>query len=404
VLTARASEDAARSPALRSEVDHAPEAADVTSQTTPDTTSTDDGRDLPIKGYDAIEFWVGNAKQSAHYYRTAFGFKLVGYAGPETGVRDRASYVLQQRAIRLVLTTGLTPDHEIVQHQALHGDGVRDVAFRVPDAEEAHSLALARGATSFQEAEVLEDEHGKLVRSAIRAYGDTIHSFVSRDDYSGVYLPGYVPVDDDPIASPVGLSGIDHVVCNVELGKMDEWARFYERIMGFSQLRHFDDEAISTDYTALMSKVLWDGNGRIKLPINEPAKSKKKSQIDEYLDSYRGPGVQHLALSTGDIISTVRQLRANGVSFLTVPPEYYLDAKQRVGEVDESWDELAELGILVDRDDEGYLLQIFTEPVEDRPTLFYEIIQRHGATGFGVGNFKALFEAIERAQERRGNL
>jgi 4-hydroxyphenylpyruvate dioxygenase len=361
-------------------------------------------RDLPIKGYDAIEFWVGNAKQSAHYYRTAFGLELVGYAGPETGVRDRASYVLQQRAIRFVLTTGLDPDHEVVRHQALHGDGVRDVAFRVPDAAEAFELAVGRGATPFHEPEVREDEHGKVVVAAIRAYGDTIHSFVQRDDYSGVYLPGFEPTGQDPIAQPVGLSSIDHVVCNVELGAMDEWARFYASIMGFAELRHFDDEAISTEYTALMSKVLWDGKGRIKLPINEPAEGKKRSQIDEYLDSYRGPGVQHLALSTGDIISTVRALRANGLGFLTVPPEYYDDAKQRVGEVDESWDELAELGILVDRDDEGYLLQIFTEPVEDRPTVFFEIIQRHGATGFGVGNFKALFEAIERAQERRGNL
>jgi 4-hydroxyphenylpyruvate dioxygenase len=377
---------------------------DTSTSTRTATGPADDQRDLPIKGYDALEFWVGNAKQSAHFYRTAFGFQLVGYAGPETGVRDRASYVLQQRAIRFVLTTGLSPDHEIVQHQALHGDGVRDVAFRVPDAADAFELALERGATAFHEPEVREDEHGKVVVAAIRAYGDTIHSFVQRDDYSGVYLPGYQRIDEDPIARPVGLSSVDHVVCNVELGQMDEWARFYARIMGFSELRHFDDEAISTEYTALMSKVLWDGNGRIKLPINEPAESKKKSQIDEYLEAYRGPGVQHMALSTGDIIGTVRALRANGVGFLTVPPEYYVDAKERVGEVDESWDELAELGILVDRDDEGYLLQIFTEPVEDRPTVFFEIIQRHGATGFGVGNFKALFEAIERAQDRRGNL
>jgi 4-hydroxyphenylpyruvate dioxygenase len=377
----------------------------MSTETTNDApTTAHSTSDLPIKAYDAIEFWVGNAKQSAHYYRTAFGFELVGYAGPETGVRDRASYVLQQRAIRFVLTTGLDPDHEVVQHQARHGDGVRDVAFRVPDAAEAFELALERGASAFHEPEVREDEHGKVVVAAIRAYGDTIHSFVQRDDYSGVYLPGYEAIDADPIARPVGLSSIDHVVCNVELGKMDEWARFYERIMGFSQLRHFDDEAISTEYTALMSKVLWDGNGRIKLPINEPAESQKKSQIDEYLESYRGPGVQHLALSTGDIIGTVRALRASGVGFLTVPPEYYVDARERVGEVDESWDELAELGILVDRDDEGYLLQIFTEPVEDRPTVFFEIIQRHGAMGFGVGNFKALFEAIERAQDRRGNL
>jgi 4-hydroxyphenylpyruvate dioxygenase len=373
------------------------------SRTTTDE-RTDAHRDLPVKGYDAIEFWVGNAKQAAHFYRTAFGFRLVGYAGPETGVRDRASYVLQQRAIRFVLSTGLDPDHEIVRHQMLHGDGVRDVAFQVPDAEDAFRLAVERGATPFREPEVLEDDHGKLVVAAIRAYGDTIHSFVQRDDYGGVYKPGFERIDDDPIGRPVGLSSIDHVVCNVELGAMDTWARFYERILGFSQLRHFDDEAISTEYTALMSKVLWDGQGRIKLPINEPAESKKRSQIDEYLDAYRGPGVQHLALSTGDIIATVRGLRDNGVEFLTVPPEYYRDAKERVGGIDESWDDLVELGILVDRDDEGYLLQIFTQPVEDRPTLFYEIIQRHGATGFGVGNFKALFEAIERAQARRGNL
>ncbi len=362
------------------------------------------GTGLPITGYDAIEFWVGNAKQAAHYYRTAFGFELVGYAGPETGVRDRASYVLQQRAIRFVLTTGLTPDHEVVRHQTAHGDGVRDVAFRVPDAEQAFTLALDRGASPVREPEVLEDEHGKVVRATIAAYGDTHHSFVQRGDYDGVYLPGYERVANDPLAVPVGLSAIDHVVCNVELGAMDEWAGFYERILGFSQLRHFDDEAISTEYTALMSKVLWDGEGRIKLPINEPAAGRKRSQIDEYLDAYGAPGVQHMALSTGDIVGTVEQLRARGVSFLTVPDEYYQDAKARVGEVDESWDELARLGILADRDDEGYLLQIFSEPVQDRPTVFFEIIQRHGAMGFGVGNFKALFQSIERAQQRRGNL
>jgi 4-hydroxyphenylpyruvate dioxygenase len=360
--------------------------------------------DIAIKGYDAIEFWVGNAKQAAHFYRTAFGFELVGYSGPETGVRDRASYVLKQRSLRFVLTSGLSPDHEIVAHQSLHGDGVRDVAFTVADAEDAFRLAVERGATPFRQPEATEDDHGKVVTSAIEAYGDTIHSFVQRDDYSGVYLPGYEPTGPDPFARPTGLSGIDHVVCNVELGAMDEWAGFYARILGFSEFRHFTDEDISTEYTALMSKVLWDGVGRIKLPINEPAESKKKSQIEEYLEAYRGPGVQHLAISTGDIISTVRDLRSRGISFLEVPPEYYDDVKARVGEVNEAWDDLAELGILVDRDDEGYLLQIFTEPVEDRPTLFYEVIQRHGATGFGLGNFKALFEAIERAQERRGNL
>jgi len=360
--------------------------------------------DIPIKGYDAIEFWVGNAKQAAYFYRRAFGFELVGYAGPETGVRDRASYVLEQRSVRFVLTTALDPGHEITHHQSLHGDGVRDVAFRVSDAEDAYDIAMSRGASSHHEPQVLEDEHGKIVRSAIKAYGDTIHSFVQRDDYAGVYLPGYQATGPDPIAEPTGLSAIDHVVCNVEEGAMDEWAQFYARTLGFSEFRHFSDEDISTEYTALMSKVLWDGNGRIKLPINEPAAGRKKSQIEEYLDFYKGPGVQHLAISTGDIIQTVRELRSRGLSFLDVAREYYEDARQRVGEIDETWADLAELGILVDRDDEGYLLQIFSEPVEDRPTVFFEIIQRHGATGFGLGNFKALFESIERAQARRGNL
>ena len=359
---------------------------------------------FPIKGYDAIEFWVGNAKQSAHYYRHAFGFELVAYAGPETGVRDRASYVLKQKAIKFVLTTALTPISEIGQHHALHGDGVRDVAFTVPDAEEAFRVAVERGAKPAVEPHVLEDEHGKVVRASVQAYGDTLHSFVSRSEYSGVYLPGFEPVEAPRLAEPVGLSAIDHVVANVELGKMNEWGRWYADIFGFTQLLNFTDEDISTDYTALMSKVVWDGHGRIKLPINEPAEGKKKSQIEEYLEAYRGPGVQHMALSTGDIVETVRKMRARGIAFLDVPDTYYEDARERVGGIDESWDELQELGILVDRDEEGYLLQIFTEPVEDRPTLFYEIIQRHGATGFGVGNFKALFISIERAQERRGNL
>ncbi len=358
---------------------------------------------LPIKGYDAIEFWVGNAKQAAYFYRRAFGFELVAYAGPETGLRGRASYVLKQRAVRFVLTSAMDPDDPVNRHQSLHGDGVRDVAFTVPDAEEAFEVAVQRGAEPHSGPEVREDEHGKVVLASIRAYGDTIHSFVARDDYSGVFLPGYVPVED-PIAEPIGLSGIDHVVCNVELGRMDEWARYYARILGFSEFRHFTDEEISTEYTALMSKVLWDGTGRIKLPINEPAEGRKKSQIDEYLEFYRGPGVQHVAISTADIVSTVADMRSRGVRFLEVPDTYYEDARERVGDVEEAWNDLQELGILVDRDDEGYLLQIFTEPVQDRPTVFYEIIQRHGATGFGLGNFKALFEAIERAQARRGNL
>jgi len=365
------------------------------------STSTDS---FPIKGYDHIEFWVGNAKQAAHYYRHAFGFEFVAYAGPETGVRDRASYVLKQRGIRFVLMSALSPISEIAQHQALHGDGVRTVAFQVPDAEEAFRLAVERGAAAHKAPVVIEDEHGKVVVGAVKAYGDTLHAFVQRDDYSGVYMPGFRTVDDDPIARPVGLSGIDHVVANVELGKMDYWAKWYADVFGFTQFRHFSDEDISTEYTALMSKVIWDGKGRIKLPINEPAEGKKKSQIEEYLDHYRGPGVQHLALSSGNIVETVRDMRARGVKFLTVPDTYYVDARARVGDIDEAWDELQELGILVDRDDEGYLLQIFTEPVEDRPTLFYEVIQRHGATGFGVGNFKALFISIERAQAERGNL
>ena len=359
---------------------------------------------FPIQGYDHLEFWVGNAKQAAHYYRHAFGFDLEAYAGPETGVRDRASYVLRQRGIRFVLTTPLSPVSDIAAHVGLHGDGVRSVAFTVPDVDEAFRLAVERGARPHREPTVHSDEHGKVGVASVHAYGDVLHSFVQRTDYGGVFLPGYQPMDVPRLADPVGLSGIDHVVANVELGKMDHWAQWYADVFGFSQFHHFSDEDISTDYTALMSKVIWDGTGRIKLPINEPAEGRKKSQIEEYLEAYRGPGVQHLALSTGDICQTVRQMRARGVSFLRVPDEYYDDARARVGDVDESWDELQELGILVDRDDEGYLLQIFTEPVEDRPTLFYEVIQRHGATGFGVGNFKALFISIEKAQEARGNL
>lgn len=359
---------------------------------------------FPIKGYDAIEFWVGNAKQSAHYYRHAFGMELVAYAGPETGVRDRVSYVLKQKAITFVLTTALTPISEIAQHHALHGDGVRDVAFTVPNAEESFHIAVERGARAAIQPYVLEDEHGKVVRASVQAYGDTLHSFVTRTEYSGPFLPGFEAYQGMQIAERIGLSGIDHVVANVELGKMNEWGRWYADVFGFTQLLNFTDDDISTEYTALMSKVVWDGHGRIKLPINEPAEGKKKSQIEEYLEHYRGPGVQHLALSSGNIIETVREMRARGVTFLTVPDSYYDDARERVGGIDESWDELQQLGILVDRDDEGYLLQIFTEPVEDRPTLFYEVIQRHGATGFGVGNFKALFISIERAQEKRGNL
>jgi 4-hydroxyphenylpyruvate dioxygenase len=373
---------------------------------------------MPITGYHHIHFYVGNAKQAAHYYRTAWGFTPVAYAGPETGVRDRASWVVEQGRIRFVLTAGLGPGHEVVRHQARHGDGVKDVAFAVPDAEAAFRVAVERGAEPAREPEVVEDDHGKVTIAAIRAYGETVHSFVEAGGYSGPFLPGYQALDESaaagglkplwtvPPGESVGLAHIDHVVANVELGRMGTWAQYYEDIMGFTQLVHFDDQAISTEYTALMSKVLWDGEGRIKLPINEPAEGKKKSQIEEYLDFYGTPGVQHLALATDDIVATVSALRANGVRFMRVPDTYYTEVRGRLDwdTIDTDVDLLAEHNILVDADDEGYLLQIFTEPVEDRPTVFYEVIERHGSRGFGVGNFKALFEAIEREQDARGNL
>jgi 4-hydroxyphenylpyruvate dioxygenase len=372
---------------------------------------------MPLQGFHHIELYVGNAKQAAHYYRTAFGFQPVAYAGPETGVRDRASWVLREGNIRFVLTAGLDPDHGAVDHQRLHGDGVRDVAFAVPDAEAAFQTALERGAQPFHGPRVLEDDRGKVVVSAIRVYGDTIHSFVDASNYSGAFLPGYRAIEAGaeeglkplwtvPPAKNCGLRHIDHVVANVELGRMTTWGRFYEEVMGFTQLVHYSDEQISTEYSALMSKVVWDGEGRIKLPINEPAGGRKKSQIEEYLDYYRAPGVQHLALATDDIIATVSRLLTNGVRFMRVPDTYYADVRRRLdwARIDADVDRLAEHNVLVDQDDEGYLLQIFTEPVQDRPTLFYEVIERHGSRGFGVGNFKALFEAIEREQAARGNL
>ncbi|MGI8575464.1 MAG: 4-hydroxyphenylpyruvate dioxygenase [Egibacteraceae bacterium] len=374
---------------------------------------------MPLQGYHHIEFWVGNARQAAHYYRTAFGFTPVAYAGPETGVRDRASWVLAQGEIRLVLTAGLSPDSEIVAHQAEHGDGVKDIAFRVPDAERAFAVALERGAVAAEEPSSTEDDHGKVVMARIRAYGETTHTFVDAANYSGVFLPGYIAVSPTPAASSgattplfapegeeVGLRLIDHIVANVELGRMDEWVAFYADVMGFTQLVHYDDEAISTEYSALMSKVLWDGEGRIKLPINEPATGKRKSQIEEYLDYYRSPGVQHMALATDDIVATVAALRANGVRFMRVPATYYEEQRAKLdwSQIGQDLDGLREQNILIDTDDEGYLLQIFTEPVQDRATVFYEIIERHGSRGFGEGNFKALFEAIEREQAARGNL
>ena len=359
---------------------------------------------FPINGTDYIEFYVGNAKQSAIYYRATFGFELVAYRGPETGVRDRASYLLQQDKIRLVLTSPLGPEGPIAQHIALHGDGVRDIAFWVDNARDAHAKAVERGARSIQAPTVAKDDKGEVVVAAIATYGDTIHSIVERKGYQGLFLPGFVPMTSEFVPASVGLKYVDHCVGNVELGKMNEWVGFYERVLGFTNILTFDDKTISTEYSALMSKVMSNGNGRIKFPINEPAAGKKKSQIDEYLDFYRGPGVQHIAIATNDIVKTVRTLRSRGVEFLRVPKTYYDTVLDRVGKIDEDLAPLAELGILVDRDDEGYLLQIFTKPVQDRPTLFYEIIQRKGAKSFGAGNFKALFEAIEREQDLRGNL
>ena len=359
---------------------------------------------FPINGTDYIEFWVGNARQAAMFYRAAFGFELIGYRGPETGVPGRASYLLQQQKIRFVLTCALGPEGEIAAHVMKHGDGVRDLAFWVDDARDAWAKAMDRGARSVQEPTVARDEHGEVVLAAIATYGDTIHSIVERRNYHGLFLPGFRAASSPFMTVPTGLKYVDHCVGNVELGKMNEWVEFYARVLGFRNILTFDDADISTEYSALMSKVMSNGNGRIKFPINEPAPGKKKSQIDEYLDFYRGPGVQHIALATDDIIATVRALQSRGVEFLSVPQSYYDAMPDRVGPIDEDIAPLAELGVLVDRDEEGYLLQIFGKPVLDRPTLFYEIIQRKGAKSFGKGNFRALFESIEREQALRGNL
>jgi 4-hydroxyphenylpyruvate dioxygenase len=359
---------------------------------------------FPINGTDYIEFFVGNAKQSAMFYRAVFGFDLLAYRGPETGVRDRASYLLQQDKVRFVLTSPIGPEGPIADHIRLHGDGVRDLAFWVDDARDAHAKAVARGARSVQVPTVTKDADGEVVIAAIATYGDTIHSIVERRNYRGLFLPGFLPKPSARKSVPTGLKYVDHCVGNVELGKMNEWVEFYSRVLGFFNLLSFDDKDISTEYSSLMSKVMSNGNGRIKFPINEPAAGKKKSQIDEYLEFYRGPGVQHIAMATDDIVKTVRDLQNRGLEFLSVPHSYYEGARARVGTIDESFAALEELGILVDRDDEGYLLQIFSKPVQDRPTVFYEIIQRKGATSFGKGNFKALFESIEREQAARGNL
>ena len=359
---------------------------------------------LPLNGTDHVEFYVGNAKQAAFYYKTAFGFSDLAYAGPETGVRDKASYVLQQGKIRLVLTTPLRSDNPIAEHIKKHGDGVKVLALSVDDAYDAYKQTTNRGATPYMQPETFHDEHGEVKISGIKLYGETVHLFVERKDYKGVFLPGYEKHETTYSPTSTGLQYIDHCVGNVGWHKMNEWVNFYEEVMGFKNILTFDDKMISTEYSALMSKVMSNGNGYVKFPINEPAEGKKKSQIEEYLEFYEGEGVQHLALATHDIVATVTDLQKRGIEFLTVPTTYYDDLLDRVGHIDEDLGPLKKLGILVDRDDEGYLLQIFTKPVEDRPTLFFEIIQRKGAKSFGAGNFKALFEAIEREQELRGNL
>lgn len=360
------------------------------------------GNPLRLKNIHHIEFWVGNAKQAAFYYQHAFGFSQVAYAGLETGERQLTSYALRQGKIQFLLTSSLHPDHPVSLHVQRHGDGIRDVAFHVDDAEAAFREAVARGASPAEEPREWQDENGTVIKAAIHTYGDTLHSFISSRDYRGPFLPGFVA--RQRAAPGVGLERVDHVVGNVELGKMEFWAEWYSRVLGFSRFMSFDDKDISTEYSALMSIVMADDTESIKFPINEPATGRRKSQIEEYLDYYGGPGVQHVALQTPDVLEAVRRLRQNGVEFLEVPETYYEELPRRVGAIEESVQQVRELGVLVDRDQDGYLLQLFTKPVEDRPTVFFEIIQRKGSRGFGKGNFKALFEAIEREQALRGNL
>jgi len=360
---------------------------------------------LPINGTDYIEFYVGNAKQAAHFYKTAFGFQSVAYAGPETGVRDKASYVLEQGKIRLVFTTALKSDHPISEHVKLHGDGVKVLALWVDDAYSAFEETTKRGGKPYLEPVTLTDDHGELRMSGIYTYGETVHLFIERKNYKGAFMPGYEKWESSYQPSEAGLLYVDHCVGNVGWNRMLPTVQWYEEVMGFVNILSFDDKQINTEYSALMSKVMSNGNGYAKFPINEPAEGKKKSQIEEYLEFYEGEGVQHIAVATKDIIKTVMDLKSRGVEFLSAPPDAYYDMlPDRVGEIDEDVKKIKDLGILVDRDEEGYLLQIFTKPVEDRPTLFFEIIERHGAQSFGAGNFKALFESIEREQAKRGNL
>jgi 4-hydroxyphenylpyruvate dioxygenase len=360
---------------------------------------------MPVHGIDHVELYVGNAAQAAFFFSRAYGFTETAYAGLETGRRDRVSHVLEQGRIRLVLTGTLQGGDDIADHHARHGDGVHKIALSVPDAAQAYEHAVAHGARGVHTPHWVEDDHGRVQLSSIETYGDTLHLFVQRDDYKGAFLPGYerrAEATKNP--DDMMLMAIDHIVGNVELGHMEEWVGYYERVFGMTEMIHFSDEAISTEYSALMSKVVTDGSGKIKFPINEPATGKRKSQIEEYIEYYNGAGAQHIAMATRDIVGCVTNLREQGVEFLTIPEEYYEEVPTRVGEIDEEIDDLRRLGILVDRDDEGYLLQIFTKPIGDRPTVFFEIIERHGARGFGEGNFKALFQAIEREQDRRGNL
>jgi 4-hydroxyphenylpyruvate dioxygenase len=359
---------------------------------------------LPLNGTDYVELYVGNAKQAAHFYKTAFGFQSLAYAGPETGVKDRASYVLVQNKMKLVLTTPLYPKHPIQEQLTKHGDGVKIIALWVDDAYDAFHQTSTRGAETYMEPQTLEDEFGVLKMSGIYTYGETVHLFIERKNYNGPFMPGYKKWESHYNPEPVGLLYVDHCVGNVGWNQMNKWVKFYEDVMGFRNILTFDDKQISTEYSALMSKVMSNGNGYVKFPINEPAKGKKKSQVEEYLEFYGDEGVQHIAIATHDIVDTVTKLQDRGIEFLKVPGTYYDDLEARVGKIDEDVEPLKELGILVDRDDEGYLLQIFTKPVEDRPTLFFEIIQRKGARSFGAGNFKALFEALEREQDARGNL
>jgi 4-hydroxyphenylpyruvate dioxygenase len=359
---------------------------------------------MPLDGWDHVELWVGNAKQAAYWYEHAMGFQRTAYAGPETGVRDRASYVVEQGDIRLVLTSGLREDSEVARFAARHGDGAKDIALQVPSASDAYRTAVQRGARGVAEPHTVEDEHGRVELASIATYGDVIHTFVNRGEYTGPYLPGYVSVARNGQVPGVGLKALDHVVGNVELGRMDYWVDFYERVFGMTNIVHFGDDQIQTEYSALMSKVMSDGSGKIKFPINEPAEGKRKSQIEEYLEFNHGPGVQHIALQSEDIVGTVTALKQSGIVFLDTPDTYYDEVEGRVGEIAEDYDDLQRLRILADRDDDGYLLQIFTKTAQDRPTVFFEVIERHGATTFGEGNFKALFESIEREQALRGNL